>query len=88
MDVTPASPGCLTGLLSFKRLAPAAPARLRPGRAPPSTCTMPRLRQLARPFVVPDCGLIQFRVPWSAYPASDGLTVGPDLLPESPGTLL
>jgi hypothetical protein len=27
-------------------------------------------------------------VPWSAYLASDGLTVGQDLLPESPGTLL
>jgi len=47
-----------------------APARLRPGRAPPSTCTMPRLRQLARPFVVPDCGLIQFRVPWSGLPGN------------------
>jgi hypothetical protein len=44
--------------------------------------------RVARPFVVPDCGLIQFRVPWSAYLASDGLTVGLDLLPESFGALL
>ena len=28
MDVTPASPGCLTGLLSFKRLAPAGTGKV------------------------------------------------------------
>jgi len=69
-------------VLSFKRLAPAGTGKGET-RPSPTIC-----RGCGSWFVVPDCGLIQFRVPWSAYLASDGLTVGPDLLPESPGTLL